>query len=148
MTQPFGRVARAIILAAGITTAIAVPAVVGSPLVASRFGQDANVALAAPANNGDKTNDNSEERNLEGQILQIRDDSNPPQALVGQVGGNVWANIYNNQLHDSGVNQGDYVHMHGQYGDHGVFDANQVDVVDRFSGNGNGNGNSNGNDNS
>jgi hypothetical protein len=148
MSLPYGRLARTLLLAGGITAAIAAPAITGTPLLANHQTTGSDVALAAPANNGDKTNDNSEERNLEGQILQIRDDVNPPQALVGQVGGNVWANIYNNQLHDSGVNQGDYVHMHGQYGDHGVFDANQVDVTDRFSDNGNGNGNGNGNDNS
>jgi hypothetical protein len=56
------------------------------------------------------------------------------------VGGNVWARLYNDQLHNSGVGMGDYVKMQGEYSDHGIFDAYQVNVTDRFDGD-------NGNDN-
>jgi hypothetical protein len=144
MTENLGRLARAILLAGGIATAIALPSVAGTPLMPSSTGPNAQVALAAPAfdndNNDDKTNDNSEERNIEGQILELHEDTSPPEALVGMVGGNVWARLYNNQLHNSGVRLGDYVKMQGEYSDHGIFDAYQVDVVDRFDGD-------NGNDN-
>ena len=50
------------------------------------------------------------------------------------VGGDVWARIYNNQIHDSGVGVGDYVEFQGEYGEHGVFDAYQVNVRDHWSG--------------
>jgi hypothetical protein len=145
MSVTFGRLARALLLAGGIATAIALPAIAGTPLMPSSAGPTAHVVLAAPAadndnNNGDRTNDNSEERNIEGQILEIHENTSPPQALVGMVGGNVWARLYKNQLHDSGMGMGDYVKMQGEYSDHGIFDAYQVNVVDRCC-------NDNGNDN-
>lgn len=146
MSVRYGRIARALLLAAGITTAMALPALTGTPLLPSNGSPVNPVALAAPSmdndnggNNGDLGDDNSAERILEGQILEIHDDESPPTALVGQVGGNVWARIYNDQLKNSGVNTGDYVQMHGEYGDRGIFDAYQIDVMDRFDDNGNDN---------
>jgi len=144
MRNNIGRLTRALLLAGGVATAIALPAIAGSPLMPSAHGSGTTVAMAAPAagndNNDDRTNDNSEERNIEGSVLEIRESENPPQALVGMVGGNVWARLYNNQLHNSGVGVGDYVKMQGEYSDHGIFDAYQVDVVDHA-------GDDNGNDN-
>jgi len=139
MSPSHKRLARVLLLAGGITAAIAFPAITGTPLLPSAHGgANASIVLAAPANNGngnsnnaDRTNDNSEERNIEGQVLDLKDDQDPPQALVGMVGGNVWARLYNHQLHNSGVGLGDYVKMQGEYSDHGIFDAYQVDVVDR-----------------
>jgi hypothetical protein len=143
--MPFGRLARALLLTGGIATAIALPSIAGTPLKPSSDGPSAKVVLAAPAlgdndNHGDKTNDNSEERNIEGQILDLNDKTDPPEALVGMVGGNVWARLYDHQLKKSGMGLGDYVKMKGEYSDHGKFDAYQVDVVDRCC---NGNGNDN-----
>jgi len=148
MATPFGRLARALLLAGGIATAIALPTLAGTPLLPSPGGMGASVVMAAPAldndndaNNGDLGDDNSDERNLEGSVLEIHDDEDPPTALIGQVGGNVWARLYNNKLHESGMGVGDYVRLHGQYGDHGIFDAYEIDVVDRWDGdNGNDNG--------
>ena len=139
MNVIFGRFARALLLLGGITTAIALPSLVGTPLMPSDGGQGSRVALAAPATqndndddgNDDPTDDNSEERNIEGQIIELHPDLSPPEALVGMVGGNVWARLYNDQLHNSGVGHGDYVQMQGEYGKHGIFDAYQVNVVDR-----------------
>src|SRR4051812_39595689 len=143
MSVQYGRIARALLLAGGITTAVALPAIAGTPLMPSMGGAGANVVLAAPAldndNNGDESNDNSQERNIEGQILEINEDSNPPEALVGMVGGNVWARLYNDQLNRTGINNGDYVKMQGEYSDHGIFDAYDVNVVDRWGGDDNDN---------
>ena len=55
------------------------------------------------------------------------------------VGGDVWARLYNDQLHNSGVGVGDYVQMQGEYSDHGIFDAYQVNVIDRWDGDDNDN---------
>jgi hypothetical protein len=134
MQSNYGRLVRAMLLAGGITAAIALPAIAGTPLLPSQRDANGHVALAAPAlsdNNGDETNDNSEERNIEGSVTEIKDDQDPPLAFVGMVGGGVWARLYNDQLHNSGVAIGDYVKMQGEYSDHGVFDAYEVDVVDR-----------------
>lgn len=144
MSVNYGRIARALLLAGGITTAIALPSIAGTPLMPGNGPDQARVALAAPAfdndNNDDRTNDNSDERNIEGQVLELHEDKSPPEALVGMVGGNVWARLYNHQLERSGIGLGDYVKMQGEYSDHGIFDAYQVDVVDRWDGD-------NGNDN-
>ncbi|MCC7367133.1 MAG: hypothetical protein IT306_01850 [Chloroflexi bacterium] len=132
MRTSFGRWARALLLTGGIATALALPSIAGTPLFPTDGG--ARVVMAAPAqsndNNDDKTNDNSEERNIEGQVLELHKDTNPPEALIGMVGGNVWARIYNDQLNRSGISLGDYVHMQGEYGAHGIFDAYQVNVID------------------
>jgi hypothetical protein len=161
MNPGFGRLARALLLTGGLATAIALPSLAGTPLMPSNTDQAARVALAAPASdndddgNDDPTNDNSDERNIEGQVIELHEGATPPAelagmpggdgwALVGMVGGNVWARIYNNQIHNSGVGVGDYVKMQGEYSERGVFDAYQVDVTDHWGGD---NDNSNGNDN-
>jgi hypothetical protein len=105
--------------------------------------QGVHVALAAPVasndNNGDPTNDNSEERNLVGQVLELHTDLNPPEALIGTLGENVWARLYNDQVHRSGIAVGDYVHLQGEYGEHNIFDAYQVNIDQKFGDNGNDN---------
>lgn len=145
MHPSFGRLVRVALLTGGLATAIAIPSFAGTPLLPSSAPSDAplsgRVALAAPAfndNNDDPTNDNSDERNLEGQVLEIRTDVSPPEALVGTLGENVWARLYNDQLHNSGVQVGDYVNMQGEFGEFNIFDAYQVDV-DHDSDNGNDN---------
>ena len=144
MSMATGRFARALLLTVGIAAAVALPSLVGTPLMPSTADPGARIAMAAPAwdndNNDDPTNDNSDERNIEGQVLTLREDTSPPEALVGMVGGNVWARLHNDQLRNSGVGLGDYVKMQGEYAEHGIFDAYQVDVVDRWGGD-------NGNDN-
>ena len=147
MQPKYGRLARAILLAGGITAAVALPAIAGTPLLPSQRDASSHIALAAPAanndNNDDRTNDNSEERNIEGTVTDIKSDQDPPLAFVGMVGGGVWARLYKDQLHNSGVGVGDYVKMQGEYSDHGVFDAYQVDVVDRCCDDNDNNGNGN-----
>jgi hypothetical protein len=134
MSVSFGRWARALLLAGGIATALALPSIAGTPLLPTDGGTSARVAMAAPSldndGNDDRTNDNSDERNIEGQVLELHKDMNPPEALIGMVGGNVWARIYNDQLNRSGIGLGDYVHMQGEYGEKGIFDAYQVNVID------------------
>ena len=134
MSTTFERLVRALLLTAAIVTVIALPSLVGTPLMPQNGDPGARVAMAAPASdndgNDDPTNDNSDERNIEGQVIELHGDTSPPEALVGMVGGNVWARLYNNQLHNSGVSVGDYVHMQGEYSDHGIFDAYQVNVID------------------
>ena len=142
MSVLFGRFARASLIAGGIATAIALPSLVGAPLMPQNADPGARVAMAAPAagndNNDDPTNDNSAERNIERQVIELHDNLSPPEALVGMVGGNVWARLYNNQLQNSGVRLGDYVKMQGEYGERGMFDAYHIDVITRAGGNGNG----------
>ena len=134
MSVSFGRMARALLLTGGIATALALPSIAGTPLLPNDSGASARVAMAAPSldndGNDDRTNDNSDERNIEGQVLELHKDTNPPEALIGMVGGNVWARIYNDQVNRSGISLGDYVHMQGEYGEKGIFDAYQVNVID------------------
>ena len=146
MGMTFGRLACALLLTAGIATALALPSLVGTPLLPAHGDPSARIAMAAPASdndgNDDPTNDNSDERNIEGQIIRLYEKGAVPPdelagmpggdgwALVGMVGGDVWARIYNDQLHNSGARVGDYVEMQGEYSDHGIFDAYQVNVID------------------
>ena len=73
MSLTIGRLARALLLTTGIAIAIALPGLVGTPLMPSPGDPGARIAMAAPASdndgNDDPTNDNSDERNIEGQIL-------------------------------------------------------------------------------
>jgi hypothetical protein len=135
MNVSFGRFARAMLLTGGIAIAIALPSFVGTPLTPSNADPGARIAMAAPAQdndgNDDPTNDNSDERNIEGSVTELRENTSPPEAFVGMVGGGVWARLYNDQLQRSGVRLGDYVHMFGEYGEHGIFDAYEVNVIDR-----------------
>jgi hypothetical protein len=153
MGNSFGRWARAALL-------VAVIALAAMSIVTSQ-GIGPTVAFAGPMasngngndNNGDTTSDdNNEERQLEGQVIELHTDTKPPQALVATLGENVWANLYDDQLHRSGVRNGDHVKMQGEYNGttKGVFDAYQVDVQDRCcpGPNNNNNGNANSNDNS
>jgi hypothetical protein len=150
MGTSFGRWVRAALLVGGI--AVGAATWMATPGVSPTGVQ---VALAGPAlkdsnenhNNDLGSDDNNEERVLKGQVLELHDDLNPPEALVATTGENVWARIYKNQVHDSGVRAGDHVRMRGEY-NKGVFDAYQVDVQDRCCSGPNGNSNSNANDNS
>ena len=112
-----------------------------------------SIAFAGPAykdnnenhNNDLGSDDNNDERQLRGQVLELHDELSPPEALVATTGENVWARLYNDQLHRSGVRAGDHVKMRGEY-NKGVFDADEVDVQDRCCpgpNNHNGNGNDN-----
>ena len=49
MSTKYGRLGRAILLAGGIATAIAVPAITGTPLLPSQNNDSSHIALAAPA---------------------------------------------------------------------------------------------------
>jgi hypothetical protein len=142
MSVNFGRFARALLLTGGIATAIALPSIAGAPLMPSNDPSNARIAFAAPSadndGNDDPTNDNSDERNIEGQVIELHEDTSPPEALIGMVGGDVWARMYNEQLERSGIDVGDYVHMQGEYGEHGIFDAYQVNVIDDGDDNDNG----------
>ena len=150
MRMRLGQLARLLLLTGLIVAVMALPGLISTPLLPQSADSGARVALAAPAlqdddddggdGNDDPTNDNSDERNIEGQVVELRTDTSPPMARVGMVGGDVWARLYRNQLHDSGVGVGDYVKMRGEYSDHGIFDAYDVNVVDRWDGD-------NGNDN-
>ena len=137
-----GRLARSIAVV-GIVTFAAVG------LAGPRNMSVTPVALAGVAqdngndNNDDRTNDNSEERILRGQVLEIWPDQNPPELLIGTIGENVWARVYNEQIPRNGLQVGDHVRLQGEYGRSNVFDAYDIDVTDRCCDRPNGNGNDN-----
>lgn len=145
MRPTSGPLVRALLLVTVLAAMIALPHLISTSLLPSNGDPGARIAMAAPASdndgNGDPTNDNSDERNIEGEVIELHRDMSPPEALIGMVGGNVWARLYNNQLHESGIDTGDYVHMQGEYSDHGIFDAYAVTVIDEANGNDNGNDN-------
>jgi hypothetical protein len=125
----FGRLARSLAVV-GIVTSI------GVGLGAPREAGLTPVALAGVAqnngndNNDDRTNDNSEERILRGQVIELWRDLNPPEMLVATLEENVWARVYGDQIQRSGVNVGDHVRLQGEY-NRGIFDTYEIDVTTR-----------------
>lgn len=121
-----GRLARSLAL-------VGIVAFAGIGLSAPRDSSFTPVALASVSqangndNNDDRSNDNSEERKLEGQVLEIYPDLSPPEVLIGTLGENVWARVYNEQLPRNGVKVGDYIRLQGEYGANNIFDAYQID---------------------
>ena len=97
----------------------------------------APVALASDSDRDDRDRDEDQEderedRNLEGQVIELYPDRNPPELVVAQLGGNVTARMLKtDEIAIWGVKVGDYVHLNGEY-DRGVFDANELTVTERF----------------
>ena len=141
MNPSIGRVVRALLLVGGIALAAA-------SFASTSSISPSSVAFAVPADNRNQnenhnndlgSDDNNAERQLRGQVLELHDEMSPPEVLIGTTGENVWARLYNDQLHRSGIGLGDYVRLQGEYSDHGIFDAYEVDVQDRCCDNGNDN---------
>ena len=138
-----GRLARSIAVV-GIVTFAAVG------LAGPRDVSMTPVALAGVAqqnqndNNDDRTNDNSDERIVRGQVLEIWPDLNPPEILVATIDENIWSRVYNEQIPRTALNVGDHVRLQGEYGQRGIFDAYEIDVTDRCCDGPNSNGNDNG----
>ena len=129
---------------ARLARSLAVVGIVAFAAVGLAGPRDAGVtpvALAGVAqnngndNNDDRTNDNSDERKLRGQVLEIwtppAGENRPPEILVATIGENVWARVYNEQIARNGLNVGDHVRLQGEYGRFNVFDAYDIDVTDR-----------------
>ncbi|HZO31095.1 MAG TPA: hypothetical protein VFH48_34440 [Chloroflexota bacterium] len=116
----------AMVLAIGFTAVPVVTSIVPAP-----------VALASDSDRDDKDSDDDqdedrEDRNLEGQVIELNPDLNPPEMVVAQLGGNVTARILKtDEIAIWGVKVGDYVHLQGEY-DRGVFDANELTVTERW----------------
>ena len=93
------------------------------------------VALAIDKDNDHRQNnsneDDREDRNLEGQVIELYPDRNPPEMVAAQLGGNVTAQtLKTDEIALQCVKVGDYVHLSGQY-DKGVFYSDAVDVTER-----------------
>ncbi len=135
-----GRLARSLAL-------VGIVAFAGIGLAGPRDTSLTPVAFASVAqansndNNDDRSNDNSEERQLRGQVLEIWADMDPPEILVATLGENVWARVYNEQIPRNGLNVGDHVRLQGEYGEKNIFDAYEIDVTDRCCGGPNSNDN-------
>ena len=144
-TRHFGRLARS----------IAVVGIVAFAAVGLAGPRDASVTPVALAgvvaqnngndNNDDRTNDNTDERMLRGQVIEIWEppagEARPPEILVATIGENIWARVYNEQIERNGLNVGDHVRLQGEYGRHNIFDAYEIDVTDRCCDRPNGNDN-------
>lgn len=145
-TRHFGRLARS----------LAVVGIVSFAAVGLAGPREANVTPVAFAgvaqqnendNNDDRTNDNTDERQLRGQVLEIwmppSDESRPPEILVATIDEEVWSRVYNEQIARNGLNVGDHVRLQGEFGEYNVFDAYEIDVTDRCCDAPNSNGNDN-----
>ena len=139
----FGRLARSIAV-------VGIVAFAGIGLAGPRDVGMTPVALAGVSQqndndgNDDPTDDDSDERILRGQVLEIwtppSGETRPPEILVATTGQNVWARVYNDQIPRTALNVGDHVRLQGEH-QGGVFDAYEVDVTDRCCDSPNGNDN-------
>jgi len=123
------RIARTLSLAAVVAVAFTALPVATSVIPAP-------VALASDDNDNhhrDKSSeDDGEDRNLEGQVIALFPDRDPPEMVVAQLGGDTTAKILKtDEIAIWGVKVGDYVHLQGEY-DRGVFNANSLDVTERY----------------
>jgi hypothetical protein len=96
------------------------------------------VALAADSDKDDdddrdeENEDDREDRNLEGQVVEMYPDRNPPELVVAQLDGNITARIWKtDEIAIQGVQVGDHVHLSGEY-EKGVFYADAIDVTERY----------------
>lgn len=143
----FGRLARS-------AAVVGIVAFAGLGLAGPREVGMTSVAFAGVAqnngndNNDDRTNDNTDERHLRGQVLEIwmppTGEARPPEILIGTLGENVWARVYNEQIARNGLQVGDHVRLQGEFGQFNVFDAYDIDVSTRCCPGPNHNGNDNG----
>ena len=97
----------------------------------------APVAFARDSDRDDKDRDREQEddredRNLDGQVIELYPDRNPPEMVVAQLGGDITVRMLKtDEIAIWGVNVGDYVQLSGEY-DRGVFDANELTVTERW----------------
>ena len=124
----FWRFGRTLLLSGVIATAFtALPiatSVAPAPVALARDSDDDRL------DNVDE--DDRDDRNLEGQVIELYPDRNPPEMVVAQLGGNVTARILKtDEIAIQGVKVGDHVHLEGEY-ERGVFDANELTVTERF----------------
>ncbi len=129
--RSIGRLLRSLVL-------IGMVAIAGVGLTAQPDIGLTSVALAGVAqgnensdNNDDPTDDNSEERVLRGQVIEIMPDMDPPMLVVAAARDElISVRVYNEQIPRNGLNQGDHVRLQGEY-NRGIFDAYEIDVTDR-----------------
>jgi hypothetical protein len=116
---------------------VAVIAIVSAGLTSASSSAPVPVALASVAadngneNNDDATNDDSEDRILRGQVVELYPNLNPPEMLVAQVGGNIWVRVLKtDEIARNAVKVGDHVRLQGEY-NRGIFETTEIEVTDR-----------------
>ena len=128
------------VLIAAVLTATAVSFGVVTP------GADTPVAEASPASDkkDDKDRKNKKEKKqdddrgddfvLNGQVLEVHSEKNPPELIVGTVDGRALVRVLKtDEIARNGVGVGDYIELTGEKLNEQLFEATEISVGQRFS---------------
>jgi ribosomal protein L12E/L44/L45/RPP1/RPP2 len=132
------------VLIAAVLTATAVSFGMVTP------GADTPVAAASPANdkkddkdsknkNDKKDNKQDDDRGddyvLNGQVLEVHTEKNPPELIVGTVDGRARVRVLKtDEIARNGVGVGDYIELTGEKINELLFEATEISVGQRFAG--------------
>lgn len=121
------RIGQALSLAALATAFTVLPAMTSVAPVPVAYASDSDDDHDRDVPN----EDDREDRNLVGQVVELYPDLTPPVMVVAQLDGNVTAHILKtDEIAIQGVKVGDHVHLSGE-SEKGVFYANAIDVTER-----------------
>ena len=77
----------------------------------------------------DRNQDEDEDHTLNGQVLEINTDKNPPEMIVGTIDGEALVRVLKtDEIALNGVKVGDYVELNGEKLDELLFEAAQISV--------------------
>jgi len=132
-----GRLGRGLLLGATV-------AIVGMSVPSLGLGDAPFVAagVARANDNGDRGtgnrgNDDDEDHVLNGQVLEINTLKDPPEMLVGTGDGQVVVKVYKtDEIAVNGINTGDYISAQGEKVHELLFEAQKLEVAERYSGSG------------
>jgi hypothetical protein len=128
------------VLIAAVLTATAVSFGVVTP------GADTPVAEASPASDKKDDKDNKKKKEqkqdddrgddfvLNGQVLEVHAEKNPPELIVGTVDGRALVRVLKtDEIARNGVGVGDYIELTGEKINEQLFEATEISVGQRFS---------------
>ena len=88
--------------------------------------------------NKDKQNnrdDHNEDHVLNGQVLEVDTDKDPPELVLGSLDGRTVVRVLKtDEIAMNGVGVGDYVELNGEKVSERLFEATQISVSERYSG--------------
>ena len=77
----------------------------------------------------DRNQDDDEDHTLNGQVLEINADKDPPEMIVGTIDGEALVRVLKtDEIALNGVKVGDYVELNGEKLDELLFEATQISV--------------------
>src|SRR5688572_25007324 len=128
--RPMWHAAR--MLAVGVALMVAVTALMGVFPVTSVSTVEASVSAGKDddkKDTKDQDQDRDEDHTLNGQVLEINTDKDPPEMIVGTVDGQAVVRVLKtDEIALNGVKVGDYVELNGEKLDELLYEATEISV--------------------